>query len=64
MYKSHILRSFLQKLSQHSGVQLLDLGSVCGPNLEFFARQGFKIFAEDILANLRSPPALPPRMRT
>lgn len=64
VYKSHILRSFLQKMSQHSGVQLLDLGSVCGPNLEFFAQQGFKIFAEDILANLRPPPTLPPRMRT
>lgn len=64
VYKSHILRSFLQKMSKHSRVQLLDLGSVCGPNLEFFGRQGFKIFAEDILANLRPPPTESPRLRT
>jgi SAM-dependent methyltransferase len=54
-YRTHILRTFLLKMRRHQHVRLLDLGSVCGPNLEFFGKQGFKVFAEDLLANLRPP---------
>jgi hypothetical protein len=62
-YRTHVLRNFLLRMRRHPRVQLLDLGSVCGPNLEFFGKQGFKVFAEDILANLRPPSPAPPRIK-
>ncbi len=57
IYRTHILRAFLQRMGKHPSARILDLGTTCGHNLEFLSRQGYKVFAEDLLANLRSPGA-------
>lgn len=62
-YRSHILRSFLQRMRRFPRVQLLDLGSLSGGNLEFFGRRDFKVFAEDLIGTLRAPAGPPPPAR-
>ncbi|MDX1762753.1 MAG: class I SAM-dependent methyltransferase [bacterium] len=45
------LASFLKAASNPETPTLLDLGPALGSNIEFFGRQGFKIFVEDFLRN-------------
>lgn len=54
IYRTRILRSFLDRMRKHQRARILDLGTTCGHNLEFLSRQGYKVFAEDLLANLRN----------
>ena len=63
IYRTRILRSFLQRMRKHSHARILDLGTTCGHNLEFLSQQGYKVFAEDLLANLRPPGTPWPRQR-
>lgn len=46
---SHILTKFLKRLRQTEKPHLLDLGRLCGPNIEFFAQRGCKVQVEDLL---------------
>ena len=62
-YHTHVLRPFLKRLRRHRQVHLLDLGPVSGPNLEYFGGQGFRVFAEDLLNQLRPAPPAPVRRR-
>ncbi|MBI1951458.1 MAG: methyltransferase domain-containing protein [Acidobacteria bacterium] len=46
---SHILPRFLKRLRQIERPRLLDLGRLCGTNIEFFAQRGCKVQVEDLL---------------
>ncbi len=46
---SHILPKFLKRLRYMEKPCLLDLGRVCGTNIEFFAERGCKVQVEDLL---------------
>jgi hypothetical protein len=45
------LKSFLSAASRSDSPALLDLGPALSSNIEFFGRQGFKIYVEDFLRN-------------
>jgi SAM-dependent methyltransferase len=49
---SYILPKFLKRLASRQKPYVLDLGPLSGPNIEFFARLGFKIRVEDLLSPL------------
>jgi len=59
---SHILLKLLKRLGSRQKPYLLDLGPLSGPNIEFFASQGYKIRVEDILSPLpeEQPSGQPP----
>src|SRR5262249_15381065 len=46
---SHILVKFLKRLRHVERPHLLDLGRLCGSNIEFFAGRGLKVHVEDLL---------------
>ena len=59
---SHILVKFLKRLRHLERPHLLDLGRLCGSNIEFFAGRGLKVHVEDLLPDGRGlgtvlPPA-------
>jgi SAM-dependent methyltransferase len=49
---SHILIKFLKRLRAMDRPNLLDLGRLSGPNIEFFARAGCRVRVEDVLSAL------------
>lgn len=51
---SHILPKFLKRLRPIEKPRLLDLGRLCGANIEFFAERGFKVQVEDLLLAVES----------
>src|SRR6185503_14069611 len=53
---SHILAKFLKRLRPIEKPRLLDLGRLCGANIEFFAQRGCKVQVEDLLLAVESTP--------
>ena len=51
---SHILPKFLKRLRPMEKPRLLDLGRLCGVNIEFFAQRGCKVQVEDLLLAVES----------
>jgi len=51
---SHILPKFLKRLRPMEKPRLLDLGRLCGTNIEFFAQHGCKVQVEDLLLAVES----------
>ena len=51
---SHILPKFLKRLRPMEKPRLLDLGRLCGANIEFFAQNGCKVQVEDLLLAVES----------
>ncbi|MBN1833137.1 MAG: class I SAM-dependent methyltransferase [Deltaproteobacteria bacterium] len=51
-YTSHALRLFTEHLENQTDAQLLDVGPVCGENLEFFARRVKRVFVCDMFLRL------------
>ncbi|HEV8702982.1 MAG TPA: class I SAM-dependent methyltransferase [Candidatus Polarisedimenticolia bacterium] len=54
---SHILPKFLKRLRPMEKPRLLDLGRLCGVNIEFFAQRGCKVQVEDLLLAIESTAA-------
>ena len=51
---SHILPKFLKRLRPMEKPHILDLGRLCGANIEFFAQHGCKVQVEDLLLAVES----------
>ena len=57
IYTTQNLRRLLQRLSVHPRPRLLDVGHLCGPNIEWLIQKGCKVCADDCFRVLK---ALPP----
>ena len=51
-YTSNALRLFTEHLENQNDAQVLDIGPVCGENLEFFARRVERVFVCDMFLRL------------
>ena len=54
--RSHTLPKFLKRLRAADRPRLLDLGRLCGSNIEFFARLGCRVQVEDLWSHLDEEP--------
>ncbi len=52
IYNSKVLPKYIKELKKRQEVKILDLGYVCGKNIEFMSNQGFTIYVEDYLNSL------------
>ena len=51
-YTSNVLRVFTERLKRSQDAQLLDLGPVCGENINFFAKRVKRLFVFDMFRRL------------
>jgi len=51
-HTSNVLRVFTERLKRSQNVQLLDLGPVCGENINFFAKRVKRLFVCDMFLRL------------
>ncbi|MCP2605169.1 hypothetical protein NLC29_03335, partial [Candidatus Aminicenantes bacterium AH-873-B07] len=47
-----VLPKYINQLKKRGNIKILDLGYVCGKNIEFMSNQGFIIYIEDYLNSL------------
>ena len=52
---SNILREFLQVLGRKEKAVILDIGTVVGPNVEYFLELGTKVYLEDLIEVYTKP---------
>lgn len=53
-YTSNALKIFTERLESQGDVQALDVGPVCGENINFFARRVKRLFISDLFRSLDS----------
>lgn len=51
-HSSNVLREFTERLERSQNTQLLDLGPVCGENINFFAKRVRRLFVCDMFLRL------------
>ncbi|MCP2521036.1 hypothetical protein NLC26_03075 [Candidatus Aminicenantes bacterium AC-708-M15] len=52
IYTTKVLEKYIENLKKRKNVKVLNLGYVCGKNIEFLSNQGFTVYVEDYLGSL------------
>lgn len=63
VHHTNNLKRFTRKLSSAPKPHILDLGRLCGSNIEWFIKKGFKVYVDDRITDLQPPPKPKPTSR-
>jgi len=63
VHHTNNLKRFIRKLTGPPKPHILDLGRLCGSNIEWFIKKGYKVYVDDRITDLKPPPKPLPTSR-
>ena len=63
VHHTNNLKRFIRKLTGLQKPYILDLGRLCGSNIDFFIKKGYRVYVDDRITHLKPPPKPKPTSR-